>query len=223
MVFCMGFRDRMEWTERLIGAKLNKQRNWYIRCGVLNWHISIESLLWVRGLENIYILFLCIDGVFYEWIRPYYISDCSTWMIWSEYASLRYSGTLLLCIILFKTVFSCLEVYCTVLVFSWYSLIMDYPSQDGIFVSWLNIILIKRVFSCLDQDGIFVCDPYWVYRGFSTGSKLNLAFIWSSKVTYGDTLIKSFKSNSRTYNTIEFIPQYPHRCRETEYLYSLTL
>ena len=159
---------------------------------MLKWYISIKFLLWVRGLENINILFLCIDGDIDEWIRSCYMSDCFTWMIWSEYISIWYCGILLLCIISFKTVFSCLEVYCTVLVFSWYSPIMDYPSQDGIFVSWLNIIFIKRVFSCLDQDGIFLCDPYWVYRGFSTGSKLNLAFIWSSKVTYGNTLIKSF-------------------------------
>ena len=77
-------------------------------------------------------------------------------MIWSEYASIWYSGILLLCIILFKTVFSCLEVYCTVWVFSWYSMIVDYLSQDGIFVSWLYIlswsrryfhILIRTVFS----------------------------------------------------------------------------
>ena len=155
---------------------MNK-RNRCIHWTVLKWYISIEFLLWVRRLQNIDNLFLCIDGVFYEWIRLCYISNCSTWMIWSEYASIWYSGILLLCIIFFKTVFSCLEVYCTILVFSWYSLIMDYPSQDGIFVSWPYIILIKRVFSCLDQDGIFLCDPYWVYRGSPTGSKLHVTLI----------------------------------------------
>ena len=91
--------------------------------------------------------------------------------------------------------FHVLRYIVTTVVFSRNSMIMNYFSQDGIFMSWLYIILIKRVFSCLDQDGIFLCDPYWVYRGFSTGSKLNLTFIWSSEITQGDTLIKSFNQS----------------------------
>ena len=44
---------------------------------MLERYISIEFLPWVRGLENIHILFLCIDGVFDEWIQLYYMSDRS--------------------------------------------------------------------------------------------------------------------------------------------------
>ena len=37
------------------------------------------------------------------------------------------------------------------------------------------------------------------------------------------TLIKSFKSNSRIYNTVGFIHKIPHQYRETGYVYTLTL
>ena len=49
MVFCMGFTDWMEWTERMVYAELNEQRNRYNCWTMLKGCIRNECLLRVRG------------------------------------------------------------------------------------------------------------------------------------------------------------------------------